>query len=186
MNPRQSSIDRIEEYSRQLFTRFIIGRNKEFYSQHPDYIDPQPTGSSCDMLLTGTTLEPLAVEFKFRNIPSYVKSVKEKGLLIEEYKIQQLNKIYRTSQHKPLYVNFFKDGKVYIWDLTKIDWEKHGTETIECDKSTISLSSEQKVKDVRYLFEEEAAKEKLDLSDKRTSSLIKCILEELRISKLFK
>lgn len=185
MNPRQESINRLEDYSRKLFTRFITTRNENFYMEHPDYIDPLSVESHCDLFVTGTTEEPLAIELKFRFQPSNAKCFKE-GYLIENDKIKELRKIYKTTAHRPYYVNMFLDGKIIIWDINTINFPEKGACDILCDKYTISNDSAKKVKDVYYLTEEEGVTKKLDLNDTCINNIFKCIREEIRLSKLFK
>lgn len=189
-NALQQHIDRIEEYSRKLYARHLITDNTEYYTGHPDYIDPLGVESKVDMLVTGTTATttetPMSVELKFRFFPSTSRKFSEEGYLIEFNKIKSLNNIYQHSGHVPYYVNFTTDGKVFTWDLSKIDWDEHPIHTEKYQYATVSNSDEKKVKLVYYLKAEESKVEDLNLEDEQTKRLFNCILAEIKQINLLK
>lgn len=189
-NALQQHIDRIEEYSRKLYTRHLITGNTEYYTTHSNYIDPQLVCSPCDLLVTGTTENneetPMAVELKFRFFPSTSRKFTEEGYLIEFNKIKSLNSIYQHSGHVPHYVNFTTDGKVFTWNLANIDWDEHPRHTEKYQYATVSNSDEKKVKLVYYLKAEEAKVEDLNLENEQTRRLFNCILCEIKQVNLLK
>lgn len=189
-NALQQHIDRIEEYSRKLYARHLTTGNTEYYTTHPDYIDPQGVESKVDIFVTGTTgtstETPMSVELKFRFLPSTFHKFSEEGYLIEFNKIQSLNSIYQHSGHVPYYVNFTTDAKVFTWNLAQIDWDNHPFSLEKYKYATVSDSDDTTVKRVYYLTAEEAKVEDLNLKDEQTRRLFNCILAEIKQINLLK
>src|SRR5210317_587006 len=94
-------------------------------------------------------------EIKKRNFESYHKFAKE-GLILEKYKYDKLIQKSKQNNTEALYINLFKDKKIFIWNLSKLtnkgyDFKWHN---MKMNKATFNSTENKIDKKVALLKED--------------------------------
>ena len=84
-------------------------------------------------------------EIKKRNFESY-HNFSKAGLILEKYKYDKLIEKAKQSNTEALYINLFKDKKIFIWNLSKMTNEGYDFKwhSMEMNKATFN-SKENKI-----------------------------------------
>lgn len=105
---------------------------------NPDYIYPTVTDYPVDIYFTATTANnrevPYVGEIKEREYYLSDPQNKVTTWMLETYKIDNL---MNEKNHRPLYINFFLNNSILVWDLNKIDFSKLELKKKELKKTTL-------------------------------------------------
>lgn len=134
--------DKQKEYDKQeLKDRAIIKKylcENELHITNPDYIYPTVTDYPVDIYFTATTINnkeiPYVGEIKERFYRLADPKNKITYWMLETYKIDNL---LNEKKHRPLYINFFSNNCILVWDLNKIDFSKLELKRMELKKNTL-------------------------------------------------
>ena len=93
-------------------------------------------------------------EIKKRNFESDHKFAKE-GLILEKYKYDKLIQKSKQNNTEALYINLFKDKKIFIWNLSKLTNEGYDFKwhNMKMNKATFN-STENKIEKKVALLQE--------------------------------
>ena len=94
-------------------------------------------------------------EIKKRNFESYHKFAKE-GLILEKYKYDKLIQKSKQYNTEALYINLFKDKKIFIWNLSKLTNEGYDFKwhNMKMNKATFNSTENKIDKKVALLKED--------------------------------
>lgn len=105
---------------------------------NPDYIYTTVTDYPVDIYFTATTTNykevPYVAEIKERLYSLAEPNNKITYWMLETYKIDNL---LNEKKHRPLYINFFTNNRILIWDLNKIDFSKLELRKMKLAKNTL-------------------------------------------------
>lgn len=128
--------DKQEIRGREIVTDYLLKSYLHIYN--PDYIYPTETKNPVDIYFTATTINnrevPYVAEIKEREY--YLADPKNEitTWMLETYKLDALMK---RKNHRPLYINFFKNDIFLVWDLKKIDFSELEIKRKELKKTTL-------------------------------------------------
>ena len=134
--------DKQKEYDKQeLKDRAIIKKylcENYLHITNPDYIYPTVTDYPVDIYFTATTINnreiPYVGVIKEREYPLADPKNKITYWMLETYKIDNL---LNEKAHRPLYINFFTNNRILVWDLKKIDFSELEIKRKELKKTTL-------------------------------------------------
>lgn len=128
--------DKQEIKDREIIKKYVC--EDYLHITNPDYIYPTVTDYPVDIYFTATTVNgrevPYVGEIKEREY--YLSDPKNKVTtwMLETYKIDNL---MNEKNHRPLYINFFLNNSILVWDLNKIDFSKLELKKKELKKTTL-------------------------------------------------
>ena len=128
--------DKQEIRGREIVIDYLL--KSYLHITNPDYIKPTETTNPVDIYFTATTKNnrevPYVAEIKERKY--YLTHPKNEitNWMMETYKLDALMK---RKNHRPLYINFFKNDCFLIWDLKKIDFSDLEIRKMELKKTTL-------------------------------------------------
>lgn len=134
--------DKQKEYDKQeLKDRAIIKKHlceNYLHITNPDYIFPTITDYPVDIYFTATTINnreiPYVGEIKEREYPLADPKNKITYWMLE---LKKLNDLKNEKNHIPLYINFFPNNRILVWNLNKIDFSKLEIKRKELKKTTL-------------------------------------------------
>lgn len=128
--------DKQELKDREIITKYIC--KDKLHITNPDYIYATETSNPVDIYFTASTINnkevPYVGEIKEREY--YLSEPKNKVTtwMLETYKLDEL---MARKNHIPLYINFFLNNYMLIWNLNKIDFSKLELKKRELKKTTL-------------------------------------------------
>lgn len=134
--------DKQKEYDEQeLKDRTIIKKylcENYLHITNPDYIFPTVTDYPVDIYFTATTINnreiPYVGEIKEREYPLADPKNKITYWMLE---LKKLNDLKNEKNHIPLYINFFPNNRILVWNLNKIDFSKLEIKEMLLEKNTL-------------------------------------------------
>lgn len=121
---------------REIIKKYLC--ENHLHISNPDYIIPTDTKNPVDIYFTATTVNNREV--------AYVGEIKEREYFLAEPKNKvtnwmletyKLNALMARKDHRPLYINFFLNNYMLVWDLKKIDFSKLEVREMELEKNTL-------------------------------------------------
>lgn len=128
--------DKQEIRGRDIIKKYLL--ENKLHINNPDYIYPTETKNPVDIYFTATTINnkevPYVGEIKERKY--YLSHPKNKVTtwMLETYKLDAL---MARNSHIPLYINFFLNNYMLVWNLNKIDFSKLEIREMELEKNTL-------------------------------------------------
>lgn len=134
--------DKEKEYDKQeLKDRAIIKKHlceNYLHITNPDYIFPTVTDYPVDIYFTATTINnreiPYVGEIKEREYPLADPKNKITYWMLE---LKKINDLKNEKNHIPLYINFFPNNRILVWNLNKIDFSKLEIKEMLLEKNTL-------------------------------------------------
>lgn len=133
---KQKEYDNQELRDRAIIKKYLC--ENHLHITNPDYIYPTVTDYPVDIYFTATTINnreiPYVGEIKERFYPLADPKNKITYWMLETYKIDNL---LDEKAHRPLYINFFSNNTILVWDLNKIDFSKLEVKEMLLEKNTL-------------------------------------------------
>lgn len=134
--------DTQKDYDNQeIKDRVIIKKQlceKYLHITNPDYIYPTVTDYPVDIYFTATTINnrevPYVGEIKERLYPLADPKNKITYWMLE---LKKINDLKNEKSHIPLYINFFPNNRILVWNLNKIDFSKMEIKEMLLEKNTL-------------------------------------------------
>lgn len=128
--------DKQEIRGRGIIKQYLL--ENELHITNPDYIYPTETTNPVDIYFTATTINnrevPYVGEIKERKYPLSKPDNKITNWMLETYKLDAL---MAKKDHIPLYINFFSNNYMLVWNLNKIDFSKLEIRKMKLAKTTV-------------------------------------------------
>lgn len=128
--------DKQELRDREIITKHIC--EDYLHITNPDYIQPTETNNPVDIYFTATTIcnkeIPYVAEIKERKYYLSNPNKKVTNWMLELYKLDELKK---RKDHTPLYINFFLNNYMLVWNINKIDFTKLEVREMDLAKNTL-------------------------------------------------
>lgn len=128
--------DKQEIRDREIIKKYVC--ENYLHITNPDYIQPTETNNRVDIYFTATTINNKEVayvgEIKERKYPLSNPDNKVTYWMMEIDKLEELKK---NKEHRPLYINFFTNNMILVWDLKKIDFSILEKKEMELKKKTM-------------------------------------------------
>lgn len=128
--------DRQEIRDREIIKKYVC--ENYLHITNPDYIQPTETNNRVDIYFTATTINNKEIayvgEIKERKYPLSNPDNKVTYWMMEIDKLEELKK---NKEHRPLYINFFTNNMILVWDLNKLDFSKIEKKEMELKKKTM-------------------------------------------------
>lgn len=128
--------DKQELRGREIITDYLL--KSYLHITNPDHIYPTETKNPVDIYFTATTKNNIEVPYvgEIKERKYYLSDPKNEitTWMLETYKLDAL---MARKNHRPLYINFFKNDVMLVWDLKKIDFSDLEIRKMELKKTTL-------------------------------------------------
>lgn len=128
--------DKQELRDREIIKKYLC--ENKLHITNPDYIYATETNNPVDIYFTATTINNIEVPYvgEIKERKYYLSNPNKKvtNWMLELYKLDEL---MERKNHTPLYINFFLNNSILVWNLNKIDFSKLEVRKMELAKNTL-------------------------------------------------